>query len=116
MRFRRVRYTSKQKKIQAARNAAFKTRDGVSRLKRSSTGRALRLELVMQGWQQQNHLCTVCNNPILELSDAVLRDQEFPTGTIPPVVHARCRKAWAKSQSVCADHVDHIDPVNVNKF
>lgn len=93
MRFTRKRFTQSLTRDTSERKRAILTRNGISRFSQSQLGMSVRREKLMEQLQEQNFVCPQCPER-LDLTDAVFLTTRFDAGSIPSVVHKKCRKKY----------------------
>ena len=103
MRFTRKRFTTSSTRDTSDRKRAVLTRAGISRFSQSQLGMSVRREALMSQYQLQGSKCSRCPEP-LSLTDAIFLTTRFDAGTVPPVVHVKCRKKYEKEQAKAHAH------------
>jgi hypothetical protein len=98
MRFTRKRFTPSSTRDTSSRRRAILTRAGISRFSQSQLGMSVRREAIMNQYQLQGSKCAQCLD-CLDLADAVFLTTRFDSGSMPPVVHRRCRKKYEREQA-----------------
>ena len=106
MRFVRKRFTQSSVRDISERKRSVLTRNGISRFSQSQLGMSVRREKLMERLQEQNFVCPRCPER-LDLTDAVFLTTRFDAGSIPPVVHKKCRKKYEKEMEQAKNHENY---------